>query len=172
MTIASTPTSLLGVAVDVMTLLKNEDFQGLSQYVHPTSGLRLSPYQYVNVTSDQVVTAAQLLDFPTDSTIYNWGVYDGTGDPIEMDKMTYFNDFIYDEDYLTAPQVGQNAVLSYGNMINNIEGTYSSADYVEFYFPGFDPQFAGMDWSSLTLVLQEDGGTWYLLGIVHGNWTI
>jgi hypothetical protein len=29
-----------------------------------------------------------------------------------------------------------------------------------------------MDWSSLWLVFQRDGATWYLVGIVHGSWTI
>jgi hypothetical protein len=42
---------------------------------------------------------------------------------------------------------------------------------VEYYFPGFDPQYGGMDWRSLRLVFSDHGGTWYLAGIIHDEWT-
>jgi hypothetical protein len=29
-----------------------------------------------------------------------------------------------------------------------------------------------MDWRSLRLVFMQDGGTWYLAGIIHDQWTI
>jgi hypothetical protein len=29
-----------------------------------------------------------------------------------------------------------------------------------------------MDWRSLRLFLEQKDGTWYLVGIVHGQWTI
>jgi hypothetical protein len=29
-----------------------------------------------------------------------------------------------------------------------------------------------MDWRSLGLVLEEQKGAWYLVGIVHGEWAI
>jgi hypothetical protein len=29
-----------------------------------------------------------------------------------------------------------------------------------------------MDWRSLRLVFEEQGGSWYLVGIVHDQWTI
>ena len=49
---------------------------------------------------------------------------------------------------------------------------YQSAVVVEFYFPGFDPQYAGMDWRSLRLVFMQQGSDWFLVGIIHDQWTI
>jgi hypothetical protein len=42
---------------------------------------------------------------------------------------------------------------------------------VEYYFPGFDPQYEGMDWRSLRLIFLQDNDVWYLAGIVHDQWT-
>ena len=43
---------------------------------------------------------------------------------------------------------------------------------VEYHFPGFDPQYGGLDWASLRLVFQEFEGRWVLVGIIHDEWTI
>jgi len=43
---------------------------------------------------------------------------------------------------------------------------------VEYHFPGIDPQYGGLDWRSLRLVFQQSGGEWYLVGIIHDQWTI
>jgi hypothetical protein len=108
----------------------------------------------------------------TDTTSYVWGQYDGTGDDISTTFANYYNEFVYDEDYLNPEILGINTVVSSGNTINNIEDVYPNAEYVEFYFDGFDPQYGGMDWRSLTLVFEEVNGTYYLIGVVHGSWTI
>jgi hypothetical protein len=42
---------------------------------------------------------------------------------------------------------------------------------VEYYFPGFDPQYGGMDWRSLKLVFSQADGSWNLAGIIHDEWT-
>jgi len=49
---------------------------------------------------------------------------------------------------------------------------YPTASFVEFHFTGFDPQYGGIDWSSLRLVFENVGGNWLLIGIVHDGWTI
>lgn len=163
--------SLLVEASQVLSLMQVGDFAGLAAYVHPTSGLRVSPYQYVNTGSDIVLTAADVSSLTT-YPLTNWGTYDGSGEPINLSGIDYFNNFIYDQDFLIAPYVGQNVILSGGNMINNIGSVYPGASFVEFYFDMFNPAYEGMDWESLTLVMENSGGMWYLVGIVHGQWTI
>ena len=69
-------------------------------------------------------------------------------------------------------EVGFDQTVGQGNTINNIIEVYPEAVVVEYHFEGFDPQYAGMDWRSLRLVFEESGGTWYLVGIVHDEWTI
>ncbi len=163
--------SLLVEASQVLALMQVGDFAGLAAYVHPASGLRVSPYQYVDTGSDIVLTSADVSSLAT-YPLTNWGTYDGSGEPINLSGIDYFNTFIYDQDFLTAPYVGQNVILSGGNMINNIGTVYPGASFVEFYFDMFNPVYEGMDWESLTLVMENSGGMWYLVGIVHGQWTI
>ncbi|MEA3423609.1 MAG: hypothetical protein U9Q80_07445 [Bacillota bacterium] len=156
----------------VMALLKDQDWIGLSSHIHPEKGVRLSPYQYVDVNSDQVFTSDEIHSILASSKIYSWGIYDGSGELIEMNFTEYYDRFIYDEDFINASIIGNNNVVSYGNTINNIGEVYDDAYFIEFYFPGFDPQYAGMDWRSSTLVFEKYEGSWYLAGIVHGEWTI
>jgi hypothetical protein len=59
-----------------------------------------------------------------------------------------------------------------GNSIDNSQEYYPGARIVEYYFPGFDPQYAGMDWRSIRLVFMEENNIWYLVGIIHDQWTI
>lgn len=174
-TVSSGPTlgnSLLAEATNIMSALSTNDMSTLSLFVPSLNGVRLSPYQYVDVANDIVLTQNDILNLFSLSTIYTWGSFDGSGDPITMTASNYYNEFIYDYNYLIAPQIGQNTILSSGNLINNITSIYPTASFVEFYFPGFDPQYGGMDWSSLTLVMENQGGYWKLIGIVHGQWTI
>ena len=42
---------------------------------------------------------------------------------------------------------------------------------MEYHFKGMDAQQGGMDWRSLRLVLEAHNGAWYLVGIVHDEWT-
>lgn len=172
-TISAQPAStLLMEAMTVVSLLKNQDMTTLSTLIHPTLGVRFSPYAYVETNMDVVFTATQISNAMTANTIHNWGSYDGSGDPISMTFTNYFNEFVYDEDYANPQLIGNNTIIGGGNTANNIATAYPTASYVDFHFNGFDPQFDGMDWSSLRLVFEQVAGTWYLVGIIHGQWTI
>ncbi len=164
--------SLLTEAMTVVQLLKIQDMATLSNHVHPTLGVRFSPYAYVDTTLDVIFTATQISTTMTAATIHNWGAYDGSGDPISMTFANYFNEFVYDEDYANPQLIGNNTVIGNGNTPNNIATAYPTAGFVDFHFNGFDPQFDGMDWSSLRLVFEQVSGTWYLVGVIHGLWTI
>lgn len=169
---AASPPSLLSTALTVITLLKNDDMMGLAPYVHPTLGLRFSPYSYIDMANDQVFTAAQIPGLLADPTVYTWGSFDGSGDPIQLTPAAYFADFVYDEDYANPHMIGNNTIIGTGNTLNNLVTVYPTASFVEFHFTGFDPQYSGMDWSSLRLIFENVGGNWLLIGIEHDAWTI
>lgn len=163
---------IIDKAIIVLQLLRNQDWISLSKFVHPEKGVRLSPYQNVDINKDLVFTDIQIHNILASSLIYSWGNYDGTGDLIELNFNDYYYRFIYDEDFIQAPVIGWDRVVSFGNTINNIEEIYTNAYSMEFYFPEIDPQYAGLDWRSITLIFEEYEGIWYLVGIVHGEWTI
>jgi len=74
-------------------------------------------------------------------------------------------------DFANAPQIAINHRLGVSTTMDNAEKFYPEAMIVEYYFPGFDAQLEGMDWRSLRLVFQQDNSTWYLVGIIHDQWT-
>lgn len=175
--ITSTPTptkvplSVLESAQQVIQTLRDRDMAGLSTFVHPELGLRFSPYPFVRA-EDLVFGKQSLHDLFSDETVYNWGNFDGSGEAIEMTFEAYFTRFVYSQDFAEPEVIGLNKEIGQGNSINNIPEFYPGADYVEYHFSGFDPQYAGMDWQSLRLVFILEGSNYYLIGIVHAQWTI
>lgn len=170
--INSAENPLLMDALKIASILKNQDMTALAKYVDPEQGLRFSPYGYINVETALVFTADQLPNLFADTKTYTWGAYDGSGEPMNLTFTEYYNDFIYDYDYLNADTIGNNHIVGHGNSLINIEEAYPGSKFVEFYFPGFEEEYAGMDWSSLRLIFQEKNGLRYLVAIVHDQWTI
>ena len=152
--------------------IKEKDMAVLSDFVHPEKGVRFTPYTYVSVKDDVVFTKEEIKGFFADENEYLWGYYDGTGDEIRLTPAEYYAEFIYSADFIAAEQVGYNEVLSFGNMLENQFEIYENAIVVEYYFPGFEAKYEGMDWKSLRLAFQEHEGTWYLVGVIHNKWTI
>lgn len=62
---------------------------------------------------------------------------------------------MYSADFINAPEIGYNEVLSQGNMLENQFEVYHNPIIVEYYFPGFNPEYEGLDWQSLRLVLRN-----------------
>jgi hypothetical protein len=156
----------------VVRALKHQDGAALAALAHPTKGVRFSPYGHIDLERDIVVPAIRLPRAYAQSKKELWGVYDGSGAPIELTFLEYSKKFLYDEDFANAPQRATNKIIGQGNTIINIDTAYPQGVFVEYYFPGFDPQYGGMDWKSLRLIFQRQGVTWYLVGISHDQWTI
>jgi hypothetical protein len=142
----------------------------LSSFVHPDKGLRFSPYVYVE-SSNRVFTRWQVANLFRNNRRYMWGEADGTGDPLRLTARQFFNQFIYDKDFLRAKEVNYNTVKGRGNTINNIFEFYPRTIAVEYYLPGTNPQYSGMDWGGLWLVFEQKGNTWYLVGLASDEWT-
>lgn len=157
-------------AKEAVQALRNRDMEKLASLVHPKKGVRFSPYAFVR-DSDLVFMPDQLIGILSDPTKYTWGFYDGSGLPIEMTFQEYYERFVYDQDYANAERTGYDERIGQGNTIDNALTYYSGGHMVEYHFSGFDPAFGGMDWRSLRLVFQEEGSEWYLVGIIHDEWT-
>jgi len=158
-------------AAEIMMAIKDEDLTTLASLVHPDIGVRFSPYTYVR-GEDLVFSAERVKDLLADQTVYSWGSFDGSGEPILFTFLEYYDRFIYDADFARPHVVGFNETIGMGNTINNIAEVYPQALTIEYHFEGFDPQFVGLDWRSLRLVLEEKEGAWYLVAVVHDEWTI
>lgn len=165
--------NLICESLDVMETIKDKDFEKLSNYVHPTKGVRFSPYFSIDMENDKVFTSQEVSNLGQSTEVFTWGRFDGSGESIDLNFNDYYDKFIYDQDYMNPHMIGGiNHPIGKGNALDNIDEKYPDGKYVEYHFTGIDPQYDGMDWRSLRLVFEEYEGKWYLVGVVHGEWTI
>lgn len=163
--------SLQETADRVINALAEKDLRTLAHFVHPTLGVRFSPYTYVR-EQHQVFLPEELPDLLESNAVLTWGKYDGSGEPIELTFNDYYDSFIFSADFANPEQIGYDVEIGKSSLTNNIHDFYPNSQFVEYHFSGFEPQYEGMDWQSLRLVFVEKDGVWYLVGIVHDTWTI
>lgn len=156
---------------DVIHLLKDKDFPRLAAYVHPTEGVRFSPYGYVNTETDVIMQASIVQNAFVEDDILVWGSYDGSGQSIDLSFTKYYEKFIYDHDFVNADQVGYNTIIGTGNTVNNATEVYGDSYIAEYHFKGTAANNY-MDWSSLRIVLIEYNRDWVVVGIIHDQWAI
>lgn len=167
------------LAKEVLQALKTEDMARLATFIDPLGGVRFSPYANVK-DSDLVFTPDQLVKAFNNPTEYVWGNFEGSGAPIQFTFADYYTRFVYSQDFASANQVGYNHSLSTANVVDNSYDFYPNSIIVEYFLPGTNPEYgAGLSWQSLKLVFQQfvpigsnSGGQWYLVGIIHSQWTI
>ena len=170
--IVSTDSVLMQLSNGVLYRLKTERYEEFINYIHPQLGVRFSPYGHIDTVRDRMFTRQEFAQLVKDQKKIVWGEFDGTGDPINMNWQEYRNRFVYSHDFIMAPQHSVNSAIGGGNSLNNLSKAYQGADFTEFYFPGFEPKYEGMDWKTIRLVFKKDKDSYYLVGIIHDEWTI
>ncbi|WP_297288913.1 hypothetical protein [uncultured Flavonifractor sp.] len=165
-------TILLDRGGQVLEALKAKDYAALSLLIHPEKGVMLTPYSTVDPIRDNVLSRAQVSQLAGDEQYYTWGLADGSGNPISCTPAQYFERYVFNTDYTEAPKVGVDTILASGNALENVVEAYADARFVEYYFPGIDPALEGFDWCSLKLVFEVWNNDWYLVGMIHSEWTI
>lgn len=162
---------LLKLNQTLLEFIKNKNWTGIQPYIHEDWGLQFSPYAHLNRQEDVTLQKATFPSAMKGTKKLNWGSFDGTGEPINLTPLEYFERFVYDVDFLMAEKTTVNTSSVTGNVINNIGTIFPDSKYVENYFSGFNPDYEGMDWRALRLVFKEDSGNIYLVAIVHDQWT-
>ena len=152
--------------------LKRHDGAALAALAHPTKGVRFTPYPFVATARDIVLMRAELTNAYADTKTRTWGVSDGKGDPITLTFSDYNARYVYSRDFVSASKTSYNKPIGSGNSIDNTADVYPNAVLFEAYDPGPDPAAESFRWQSLRLLFEPDGSTWYLVGVVHGEWTI
>jgi hypothetical protein len=170
---AAGPSSdLASAARQVVAAFEARDGEQLARLVHPAQGVRFSPYAYVDVAQDRVFLPAQMARFWQDQQIYRWGVADGSGEPIDLTPAQYAKRYIVDRDFAHPTSLGIDADRAWGNTLNNAAAAYPEGRRVELYVePAADQGDSSFDWAALRLVFQQLNGVWYLVGVIHDEWT-
>jgi hypothetical protein len=159
-------------ARQVVEAFKAKNGKRLAKLVHPKKGVRFSPYAFVDIENDVVFYSDQVQQFWTDRKIYTWGFADGTGDPIKMTPSDYCKRYILDRDFLNPSSINVNSDRARGNTNNNAAFIYPQGTRVEYYVEPLKgkgvPEF---DWAALRLVFETIGDNWFLVAVIHDEWT-
>lgn len=160
-------------ASSAIELLKQRNLRELSRLVHPVKGVRFSPYAFLHRKANVSFTAATLPGALQETRQRVWGTYDGSGATIRLTFAEYYKRFIYDRDFATASKTSYNGgPIVQGNTHDNSFEEYPNAIIVEYHKPGVQPEQEGTDWASLRLIFEQHRGAWYLVHVVHDQWTI
>lgn len=152
--------------------MKTGDYKALAGAVHPEYGVVFSPYATINLSSNQYFMPSEVAAFATDSTVYVWGIYDGTGAPIEMTPVRYFENFVFNLDYTVAPAIGINYIIKSGNALENVMEIFPTARYIDLHFPETQLTDSSQYWSTLRLVFEYYNEELMLTAIIHSEPTI
>lgn len=165
-------TEAVKAAFEALELIKTGSYDLLAEMVSTEDGVYFTPYSYVDLSANMHFTAEQVAAFASDESSYLWGYTDGEGAPIELSPKQYFEKYVFNQDYTAAPIIGRNYIVKSGNSIENVQEVFPDCQFVDFHFPGFDPQVGGMDWCTLRLVFREYDGVYKIVAIIHAQWTI
>jgi hypothetical protein len=166
--------ALLVLTKDVLNAFKNKKYDSLSLLVHPEEGVRFSPYGYADTSGDKVIKAETIkvwMDKKKQVKIF-WGYFDANDEEIKMTMDQYVKRFVYDVNFIKPDTIAINGFIAGGNTLNNLMALYPGCFFVESHFKGFDKKQDGMDWRSLRLVFKMKDGKYYLVAVIHDEWTI
>ncbi len=162
---------LLTKGLAVLTALQQKNVAALQSHISPTKGLLFSPYGYIDTLTAVRMDTPALRSLLQKGEKIQWGYYDGSGERIALTWEAYYKKFIYDADFLNAEKTEVNEYIGTGNSLKNIQQIFPQSDFIEYHFSGFNPVYQGMDWSSLRLVFEVEKGHYFLVAIVHDQWT-
>ena len=164
--------SVLEASKGVLEAFSMRNGEKLAALVHPKKGVRFSSSAYVDVENDVVFSSAQAGQFWKDHKTYDWGFADGTGDVIQLTPSAYCERYILDQDFINSSSVNVNGDRASGNTGSNAALVYPQGMRVEYYIAlvrgGKVPEF---DWAALRLVFESVGGDWFLVAVIHDEWS-
>ncbi|MGO2622513.1 MAG: hypothetical protein ACTH8Z_06010 [Psychrobacter sp.] len=158
-------------ALRIQRALANNDFARITNEIHPTRGVRVSMYAYVNPETDKVFSRDQFAQYLQKPRIrFTWGERDGSGEPLVIPLPEYLETWV-DAKKFNEAHITINNPESRGNMINNVKDIYPTSDVVDFYYKGTD-EYEGIDWRAMRLVFDDYQGKRYLIAIINDQWTV
>lgn len=179
---ADTPVTKMDVSVkdeeilsfardSILQVFFTKEYAKLAPFISD-DGILFSPYGHVDTAKNIVLSRQEFLELLKNNRKVLWGYADGTGDPIQLNISQYFNKYVYDVAFLKAEQTSVSKLIDPDSAFLNVSTIYPHNSFAQFYFPGFNKEYEGMDWKSLLLVFKQKQSKLYLLAIIHNQWKI
>ena len=166
--------NLLALTKDVLTAFKNNQYDTLSNFIHPEEGALFSPYGYVDTAGNVVVKAETMktwADKKKQVKVF-WGWFDANEEEINMTMNEYVKRFVYDVDFLKPDSLKVDELIAGEHVLNMLRGFFPGCHFVESHFAGIEEKYEGMDYRNLRLVFKLKDGKYYLVGVIHDEWVI
>lgn len=163
---------LAGREQKVILALKQQDMNALAAYVHPVKGVRFSPYMFINPETDLIFSAERIRGFFRDQTARVWGYFEDTATPLKLTNEAYYKSYIYDENYVFADKINFNREIKGSLTAGNVFEVYPKGIVVEYLCSKNGNPDEDSAWRDLKLVFSAEGKIWYLVGIIHDQWSI
>lgn len=155
----------------ILPPMEAKEYAGLARFIGD-EGIFFSPYGLADTTKSKVLSRLQFLEILKNNKQVLWGYADGTGDAIRLTIPQYFKKYVYDVAFLKAEQTAVNKLIDPDSAFSKVPIVYANHPFVQFYFPGFNKEYEGMDWKSLLLVFKEQQSKYYLVAVIHNQWKI
>jgi hypothetical protein len=153
--------------------LKEKDWDTFARYADPDKGTVLAKYGVV-FPEDPALHRMDWLSVYWDEGLHDFGFYDGSGFPVQETKAGYLDLFFKIEEpgskWKLSMDASGTADSRYTSELSPWH-LWPSAVKADFFWPG-TTKYEGMDWKSLTFVLEKVNGVWRLIALVSNQWTI
>ncbi len=164
-------TSFIDFSNEMIDLLATNELIKFSEHFHPIKGCAFLPYTFLTDETQKFTTSTFGAQLELNEKLM-WGSQDGSGDSIVYTVANYIKAYVYDFDYKNkSSDFHFNSDLAFSNTQNNISDAFPDADFMEFYYDG-TIEYEGMDWKSLIFYVEKLDNTYYLVAVVHNQWTI
>ena len=150
-------------SAEIVRHFMDRDMTHMIRHVHPTHGVRFSPFPTLT-KGDVVFTPQQILNVFRNQKAYSWGTYPGTSDPIKMTFSEYYKRFVYSRDFSQAPTVSYNQPARGGTVTNNSANFFAGSRFIDYHWPGTEAN-GGNDWRTLRMVFMPWKDNWLLVAV-------
>jgi len=156
------------IITDFIEAISTKDSDLLDQIIDPERGLRIRRHWW---NPEVMISGEQLVQLFESEERYDWGVADGSGDPIDGTFAEVILPLL-ERDMIPAQEIGCNEILSGGTAgIVQLPFPYESVNFYSLYRPA-SPDEIEFNWGAWVVGIEKVLDSYFVSYLVHFEWEI